>query len=170
MFLVSNFPSRRRSRKSPQTPLRAPIRLPPGGGSAVRRWRSPRALHFRTTSPLSTISLCRGTMHFFLCTKEKSSKKEVCEPAVRPPRRAGYHPRKFRPHLTHKFSMQMGCHRGISDAPNHRFFPTECVRQTPSLITRPAPRAPYGHRRGLCVVISVRAQSPFPHLPERSDR
>ena len=90
-------------------------------------------------------------MHFFLCTKEKSSKKEVCEPAVRPPRRAGYHPRKFRPHLTQEFSVQMGCHRGITNSPNRGFFPTECVRQKPSLITRPAPRTPYGHRRGLCV-------------------
>ena len=95
-------------------------------------------------------------MHFFLCTKEKSSKKEVCEPAARPPCRSNYRQRKFRPHLTQELSVQMGCHRRTADSPNRRFFPTECVRQNPSLITRPAPRAPYGHRRGLCVVIFAR--------------
>ena len=50
----------------------------------------------------------------------------------------------------------MGCHRGITNSPNRGFFPSECVRQNPSLITRTAPRAPYGHRRDLCVVIFAR--------------
>ena len=111
-----------------------------------------------------TISLSlpeRGVINFFF-PKKKKLQKEVGEPAVRSPRRAGCRPRKFRPHLTHKPSVQMGCHRGISDAPNHRFFPTECVQQNLNFISRTAPRAPYGHRRGLRVGASVRAPLSLP--------
>ena len=90
-------------------------------------------------------------MHFFLCTKEKSAKKEVCQRAVGSPltqaseyTRIGYRPRKFQPHLTHELSVQMGCHREIAGAPNHRFFPTGCVRADTKTHHAPcAPRAIY---------------------------
>ena len=87
--------------------------------------------------------------------------KEANQRAVGSPLRKSYRPRKFRPHLTQGFSVQMGCHRGIANSPNHRFFPTECVQQNLNSITRTAPRAPYGHRRGLCVGIFLRAQNSF---------
>ena len=139
-------------------PTRKAFRVQKVGGLRRKAVEESACMKLRTNSPLRTNSIFpfRGTMHFFLCTKEKSAKKEVCEPAVRSPRRAGYRLGKFRPHLKQGFSVQMGCHRGIAGAPNHRFFPAEYVQQNLISFTRTAPRAPYGHRRGLCVGASVR--------------
>ena len=119
-------------------------------------------MKLRTNSPLRTkpISPFGRIINFSLF--ERKVTKEANEPAARPPRRASYRLGKFRPHLTHKPSVQMGCHRGITNSPNRGFFPTECVRQNRILITRTAPRAPYGHRRGLCVGTSVCTQNKFP--------
>ena len=170
--MVSNFPSRRRSRKSPQTPLRAPIRLPPGGGSAVRRWRSPRALHFRTTAPSAhkLHSPLGGQCTFFFAQKKKVPKKKCANLRFdRPDARATIQENSDLTSRTN-FRCKWGATEGFQMPPITDFSPPSAYGQTPSLITRTAPRAPYGHRRGLCVVISVRAQSPFPHLPERSDR
>ena len=129
-------------------------------GSAVRRWRRARARNSAQTPLCARIPFpLSGVINFSLF--ERKVTKEANEPAARPPRRTICRPKKFRPHLTHKPSVQMGCHRGIADAPNHRFFPTECVRQSRFFITRTAPRAPYGHRRGLCVGASVRARILF---------
>ena len=114
-------------------------------------------------------------MHFFLYTKEKSAKKEVCQRAVEPPlpqasehRRTVCRPRKFRPHLTQGFSVQMGCHRGIANSPNHRFFPTNCGGKNPISITRTARRAHFFFCRdrrprlsALCVESPLRAQNSF---------
>ena len=102
----------------------------------------------------------RGVINFFF-PKKKKLQKEVGEPAVRSPRRAGYRPKKFRPHLTQGLSVQMGCHRGTTDSPTWGFFPAERVQQNLNSITRPARRAPYGHRRRLCVGASVCAQNKF---------
>ena len=82
-----------------------------------------------------------GVINFSLF--ERKVTKEANEPAARPPRRAGYRLGKFRPHLTHKPSVQMGCHRGIAGAPNRGFFPTECVQQNLNFISRTAPRAQF---------------------------
>ena len=115
-------------------------------GALVRDLREEQApplppLHFRTISRLRTISLSlpeRGVINFSLF--ERKVTKEANEPAVRSPRRAGYRPRKFRPHLTQGFSVQMGCRRRTKDYPNHRFFPTMCIQQSLIFITRPARR------------------------------
>ena len=134
-------------------------RLPPGGGSAVRRWRSPRALHFRTNSRPCTglifhgrggacssrksrtnsLSLPeRGFINFSLF--ERKVTKEANQRAVGSPLRKSCRPRKFRPHLTQKFSVQMGCHRGISAPPLGDFVPRSAAGRTrsPSRALRPA--------------------------------
>ena len=135
-----------------------PGRAPP---QAVRGGNAPQILH-RTPLCAQTLfhSPKRGFINFFF-PKKKKLQKEVGERAARPHPRTSYRPKKFRPHLTQEPSVQMCCPRGITNSPNHRFFPTECVRQNPNLITRPAPRAPYGHRRGLCVGASVRIRNLF---------
>ena len=89
-----------------------------------------------------------GFINFFF-PKKKKLQKEVGERAARPHPRTSYRPKKFRPHLTQEPSVQMCCHRGIADSPNRGFFPTKRIQHNPNLISRPAPRAPYGHRRGL---------------------
>ena len=81
----------------------------------------------------------RGFINFFF-PKKKKLQKEVGERAARPLSRTGYRPKKFQPHLTQKFSVQMGCHREIADSPNRGFFPTKCGGQNPNFITRPARR------------------------------
>ena len=83
----------------------------------------------------------RGFINFFF-PKKKKLQKEVGERAARPLSRTGYRPKKFQPHLTQKFSVQMGCHREIADSPNRGFFPTKCGGQTRILsrALRPARR------------------------------
>ena len=57
-----------------------PHRLPPGGGSAVRRWRRARALHFRTTAPSAHNLPLQGDNALFSVTHSlprAMSKKKV---------------------------------------------------------------------------------------------
>ena len=120
-------------------------------------------MKLRTKSRLHTNSLSfpeRGFINFSLF--ERKVTKEANERAARPPRRAGCRLGKFRPHLTQGFSVQMGCHREIANSPNRGFFPTKRVRQSLNFITRPARRAPYGHRRRLCVGILFSYLCPSP--------
>ena len=148
---------------SPPSGTKRPHRLPPGGGSAVGGGgERVQTIFARNPFPF------RGIINFFF-PKKKKLQKEVGEPAARPPRRAGYRPRKFRPHLTQGFSVQMGCHRGIANSPNRGFFPSNCGGQNPISITRPAPRAQFIFCRdrrprlsALCVGASVCAQSRLP--------
>ena len=103
----------------------------------------------------------RGFYKLFLSQKEKVTKRSwrACRSTAP---RTSYRPKKFRPHLTQGLSVQMCCHRGISDSPNRGFFPTKRIQHNPNLISRPAPRAPYGHRRGLARGASVCAQNLSP--------
>ena len=103
-----------------------------------------------------------GQCTFFFTQKKKVPKKKCANVPLDRLCRTVCRPGKFRPHLTQGLSAQMGCHRGIANSPNHRFFPTECVQQNLNSITRTARRAPYGHRRRLCVGILFSCLCPSP--------
>ena len=70
--------SRQRKKLISLPGAKRPHRLPPGGGSAVRRWRRARANHFIAHSPPRTNSISLfGGLLTFLCLKEKLQKKQT---------------------------------------------------------------------------------------------
>ena len=95
---------------------------------------------FRRTSVRAQSPFARGDHALFSLHKRKKFQKRSVQPCRLTAPTHRLPSKKFRPRLTQELSVQMGCHRGIMDSPIHGFFPTECGRQNPNFISRPARR------------------------------